>query len=51
MKAHESFSKQMVVEITGKIRNAGDRMLKTVDLNCVFHDPMGRWCCGSGCRS
>ena len=29
MKAHESYLKQSVVEITGKIRNAGDRVLKT----------------------
>jgi hypothetical protein len=39
MKAHESFLKQSVVEITGEITNAGDRVLKTVELNCVFYDP------------
>jgi hypothetical protein len=42
MSAHESFLKQSVVEITGEITNAGDRTLKTVDLNCVFYDPSGQ---------
>lgn len=42
MKAHESFLKQAVVEITGEIGNAGDRVLKTVELNCVFYDPYGQ---------
>jgi hypothetical protein len=42
MKAHESFLKQSVVEITGDIGNAGDRPLKTVELNCVFYDPTGQ---------
>ena len=42
MKAHESFLKQSVVEITGEIGNAGDRVLKSVDLYCVFYDPMGQ---------
>ena len=39
MKAHESFLKQSVVEITGEITNAGDRVLKSVELTCVFYDP------------
>lgn len=42
MKAHESFLKQAVVEITGEIGNAGGRALKSVELNCVFADPMGQ---------
>ena len=42
MKAHESFLKQAVVEITGEITNAGDRVLKSVELNCVFYDPYGK---------
>jgi hypothetical protein len=42
MKAHESFLKQAMVEITGEIGNAGDRVLKTVELNCVFYDPYGQ---------
>src|SRR6266849_1550599 len=42
MKAHESYLKQSVVEITGEITNAGNRTLKSVDLNCVFYDPNGK---------
>lgn len=42
MKAAESYMKQAVVEITGKISNAGDRSLRQVDLNCVFYDPWGQ---------
>lgn len=38
IKAHESYVKQLVVEIHGKIANAGDRPLKSVELNCVFYD-------------
>ncbi|MCC6589126.1 MAG: hypothetical protein IT168_20690 [Bryobacterales bacterium] len=42
MKAHASYLGQEVVEITGKIGNAGDRELRQVDLNCVFYDPYGQ---------
>jgi hypothetical protein len=42
MDAHENFAKQMLVEITGKIANAGNRPVKLVELNCVFYDPYGR---------
>ncbi len=42
MKAAESYVKQAVVEITGKIGNAGDRQLRQVDLTCVFYDPYGQ---------
>ncbi|HXB67790.1 MAG TPA: FxLYD domain-containing protein [Candidatus Acidoferrales bacterium] len=42
MNAHESYLKQSVVEITGKIGNAGERTLKTVELNCVFYDAYGQ---------
>ncbi|MBI4876882.1 MAG: hypothetical protein HY822_19770 [Acidobacteria bacterium] len=42
MKAAESFAKHVVVEIVGKIGNAGDRPLKQADLNCVFYDPYGQ---------
>src|ERR1022692_4361628 len=38
MKAHESYLKQSVVEIVGNIQNVGDRMVKTVEINCVFYD-------------
>jgi hypothetical protein len=42
MKAAESYLKQSVVEIAGKITNAGDRPLQYVALNCVFYDPYGQ---------
>ena len=42
MKAAESYVKQAIVEITGKIGNAGERPLAQVDLNCVFYDPYGQ---------
>lgn len=41
MEAHESYLKQSVVEITGNIKNAGDRVLDVVEINCVFYDPVG----------
>lgn len=42
IKAAESYMKQAVVEIDGKITNAGDRVLKLVEVNCVFRDPYGQ---------
>ncbi len=42
MKAHESYLKQQIVEITGKLGNRGDRALKTVEINCVFYDAYGQ---------
>jgi hypothetical protein len=42
MQKHESYMKQAVVEITGKIGNNGDRTLRVVEINCVFHDPYGQ---------
>jgi hypothetical protein len=39
--AHENYMHQSVVEITGNIGNAGERTLKTVELNCVFYDAYG----------
>jgi hypothetical protein len=42
MKAAESYMKQAVIEITGKIGNGGDRLLREVDINCVFYDPWGQ---------
>jgi len=42
MVAHESYLKQSVVEITGNIQNAGDRVLDVVEINCVFYDPYGQ---------
>jgi hypothetical protein len=42
MQATDAFLKQRLVEIVGKITNAGGRRLKSVDLNCVFYDPYGQ---------
>ena len=42
MQAHESYLKQAVVEIEGKITNNGDRALQLVEINCVFRDPYGQ---------
>ena len=38
IKANESYLKQMVVAIEGKIGNTGDRPLKVVEIICVFYD-------------
>ena len=42
MKAAEAYMNQTLVEIVGKITNAGDRKLKSVEINCVFYDPYGQ---------
>ncbi len=39
MKAAESFGGQQLMEITGQIRNNGSRVLRKVELSCVFYDP------------
>jgi hypothetical protein len=38
IKANKSYLNQMVVEIDGKIGNAGDRPLDTVEIYCIFYD-------------
>jgi hypothetical protein len=42
MKASESYFKQVVVEISGKIENAGDRDLSVIEIYCVFYDSYGQ---------
>jgi hypothetical protein len=42
MQAAESYLKQAVVEIVGKIGNNGDRLVKLVEINCVFRDAYGQ---------
>ena len=42
MKATESYMKQRVVEITGKIANNGQRAVNVVEINCVFRDAYGQ---------
>jgi hypothetical protein len=39
MQANESYLKQAVVEIDGKISNKGDRIVKLAEINCIFYDP------------
>jgi hypothetical protein len=38
MQANESMAKQLLVEIEGKITNAGDQPLDTVEIYCIFSD-------------
>jgi hypothetical protein len=42
MKASENYFQQAVVEIEGKIANAGDRPLETVEVYYVFRDSYGQ---------
>lgn len=42
MKAAESYMKNTLVEITGKISNTGPRRIALVELHCVFYDPYGQ---------
>ena len=42
MKAHESYMKQSIVEITGKIRNDGPQAINVVDIFCSFYDAYGQ---------
>ncbi len=42
IQAHESYVKQLIVEIQGKITNTGDRPLQVVEVVCVFYDPYNR---------
>ncbi|MGA2328783.1 MAG: FxLYD domain-containing protein [Bryobacteraceae bacterium] len=41
MNAKENFAQQTLIEVTGKITNTGGRMVKLVEINCVFFDPYG----------
>ena len=41
MKATESYVKQMVTEIEGKVTNAGTRPVKQVDVYCIFYNVYG----------
>jgi len=42
IKASESYFKQVLVEIDGKVANTGDRSLSVVDIYCVFSDSYGQ---------
>ena len=42
MKATESYARQTVTEIEGKITNAGDRTIRSADVTCIFYDRYGQ---------
>jgi hypothetical protein len=42
MQAHESYLKQQIVEITGKIGNNGNRVVQNAQIYCVFLDSYGQ---------
>lgn len=42
MKAKQNALGGTLVEITGKISNKGDRVLRSIELNCIFYDPYGQ---------
>jgi hypothetical protein len=42
MEANETYLSQQLVEITGNLGNKGNRVLRTVEINCVFYDPYGQ---------
>jgi hypothetical protein len=42
MKATDSYVGQRIIEIEGKIANAGDRALESVEIYCVFYDAYGQ---------
>jgi hypothetical protein len=42
MQAKDNALGSTLVEITGKITNKGNRVLRSVELNCVFYDPYGQ---------
>lgn len=42
MKATESYSKQVITEIEGKVTNSGDRTVEFAEVACVFYDSIGQ---------
>lgn len=42
MKGTDNYAGQTLVEIVGKISNAGDRGLDTVEIHCIFYDVSGQ---------
>ena len=42
MKATDSYVGQRIIEIEGKIANAGDRTLESVEIYCIFYDAYGQ---------
>ena len=44
MKATESYAKQVLTEIEGNVKNAGDRAVNRVEVTAVFYDRYGQLC-------
>jgi hypothetical protein len=42
LKATETYLKQLVVEIVGRITNNGTRGVDQIEVTCVFYDPYGQ---------
>ena len=42
MKATESYAKQVITEIEGKVTNAGNRTVEFAEVACVFYDSIGQ---------
>ena len=42
MKAAESFLRQTVTSISGKITNSGPRTLRLAEIHCIFRNPYGQ---------
>ena len=42
MKATESYAKQVITEIEGKVTNAGNRTVDFAEVACVFYDSIGQ---------
>jgi hypothetical protein len=42
LKATESYVKQLVIEVQGKITNTGNKTVEFVDVYCVFYDAYGQ---------
>ena len=42
LKATESYAKQTVTEIEGKITNSGSRVIRYAEVSCVFYDRFGQ---------
>ena len=42
LKATESYAKQTVTEIEGKITNSGDRAIRHAEVSCIFYDRYGQ---------
>jgi hypothetical protein len=42
LKATEAYSGHQIVELLGRIKNDGDRRIRSVEVFSIFHDPYGQ---------